>query len=127
VDVRIRVLGCARRPDRADHGSLADALTARHRRRPEMDERDRIAVRRLDRDGEAVRGHRAHERDHACTWGNDLLAGLTGDVDATVLPGSVRVAAVSELLQDGPGRGPRPRTGGGGENEKGEYDEGCSQ
>jgi hypothetical protein len=59
--------------------------------------------------------------------GGDRLAGHAGDVDATVLPGGVRVAAVSELFQDGAGRGPRPRAGGRRENEEGEHDEGCSQ
>jgi hypothetical protein len=121
------VLGSARRPDRADHCALLYALTACHRRRAEVDERDRVAFGRLDRNGEAVRRHRADERDHSPTRGDDGLAGLTGDVDAAVLPGGVRVSAVSELGQDGAWGRPRPRARGGGNDEKGDYDEGCSQ
>jgi hypothetical protein len=127
VDVRTCMLGRARGADRADHRSLVDTRAARHRRRSEVDERDRVAVRRLDRDGKAVRGHRAHERDQACARGSDRLALLAGDVEAAVLPGGVRVAAVSELLQDRPGCRPGPRARGGSENEEDENHESCSQ
>ena len=98
VDVTLRVRGRAdaevdeRVPSRrADPRSLADVCIAGHRDRSEVQQRRRVAERRLDRDRLAAARDRADERDSAGGRRSHGRPVGRGDVDAPVLTGRVRV------------------------------------
>jgi hypothetical protein len=63
VDERHGQLGLAARADRAYDLALRDGVAAADGVRPEVHERDRVAVRRRDRQRLAAAGHRAGEGD----------------------------------------------------------------
>jgi hypothetical protein len=119
--------GGAGRADGADGLSLGDPGSAVHGDRPEVDERDGVAVGRLDREAEAVRGHGAGERHRSGVRGDHRRSGGPADVDAAVLAGRVRITPELECLQDRTGRGPRPPVRGRCEHEEGDGDADRSQ
>ena len=121
VDVGLRQLGVATRPDGADDSPLRERSTLLDRDRAEVRERDGIAVERRDRDALAGRRNGAGEGDDARRGREDRRPCLAADVDAAVLPGRVRVRGVErERLQHRAVDRPRPRLRGGHENECGE-------
>jgi hypothetical protein len=70
-----------------------------------------------DRDGVAVRRHRAGERDRAGCWSEHRLARLAGDVDTSMLTCGIRVGAEDERPQNRPAERPAPGEAGGRERE----------
>ena len=101
----------AARPDRADRRALGHGRVLRDGDRPEMRERDRIPVGRLNRHRFAARGHRAGEADGAARGCDDGCPGGSADVDAAVLAARIRVRWVErEPLQHGSVHGPGPRS-----------------
>jgi hypothetical protein len=109
VHVRLGEVDGAARPDRAHHRPLRDRRPARDADRAEMDERRRVAGRRLDRDGLPAgrnRPGKGHDTFRRC---DDVRARRTAEVDASVLPGGVRMRTVKRKRpQHGPVDGPRP-------------------
>jgi hypothetical protein len=96
MDVRNCVLGLTGRAWIGDRSSLRDRRTFADAQRPEMREGDPVSVTRGDRHGEAVRGNRACERHVARRGGADRVRIAERDVDPTVLPGGIRIAADRE-------------------------------
>jgi hypothetical protein len=96
VDVRDVVLGCPGRAGLGERVALDDGVSGRHEQRSEMRQRDLEAVRRLDRDGEAVRRDPPRKRD-LTRGGSAYDASVAeGDVHAAVLAPGVRVVADGE-------------------------------
>ena len=110
VNVRAVQLGRAARADRADVVQLGHGRALDDADRPQMRERDGVAVRGLDRDRLAVRGHGPGEAHRAGRRRDHGLARRAGaQVDAAVLVRGVRVRlVVDERLQDRPLHGPAP-------------------
>jgi hypothetical protein len=96
MDVGLGVLGGAARPDRPEGRALRDGLLGSHAERAEVDERDRVAVGRLHRDGSASAGNRAGEADDSCRRREDGRTRRSCDVDAAVLPAGVGIVSEDE-------------------------------
>ena len=112
VDVRDRELRDAARADGADDHALRDDGVPRDHDRAEMRQRDGEPVRRVDRDRQPARRHRACERDDAARRSEDGRARRSPDVDATVLAARVRVRGIEgESLEHRPGDRPGPCAG----------------
>jgi hypothetical protein len=94
VHVRIGQVDDAARTDRPHHGRFSHEGAARHSDRPEMDERDRVPGRRLDRDGLAAGRHRPGKRNHSLRRGEHRAAARRAKVDTAVLATGVRVGVV---------------------------------
>jgi hypothetical protein len=101
----LRLAGVA---EGADGLALRDDRAARYGERRQVQQRDRIAVGRLDRHRTAVHRQRAREANDAGGGGGDCLPGRTADVDAAVMTGLVLASAVRERPQHGPRCGPAP-------------------
>ena len=109
MDVGHRQLVVARRTNRADDLPFRDGLSTPNRVRAQVHERDRVPVRRLDRDGLALVRDSSGEGDRPRGRRGDLDPRWRSDVDATVLPGVVRMALVErEKRQHRPVDGPAP-------------------
>jgi len=112
VDVGHRLLRLAARADRADDLAFRHGVAAPDRVRAEVHERDRVAVRRRDRQRLAADRHRPGEGDRA---GDRRLHPGTArrpDVDPAVLSRGVRVLAVErEERQHRAVHGPAPSQG----------------
>ncbi len=93
VDVGLGALGIAARPDRPDDFAFVDGSPPTDRDRSQMNERDRVAVLRADREAAAFTGNLAGERDDPGHRSAHLRARRRADVDPPVLPASVRVFA----------------------------------
>jgi hypothetical protein len=105
-----------------------DRLALRHNRAPadeeraEMQERDGVAVGRLNGDREPVRRDLADERHRSCGRRYHRVTERPLDVDPTMLAREERVLLVKrELLQHRPWNRPRPRAGRGGHRERQEH------
>jgi hypothetical protein len=96
VDVRLGVLWLARPTDRSDAVALDDRLAARDGNGAEVDERDRVAVGRLDRHGAAAAGHGARERDRAGRRGPNEPACRRSHVDAAMLLSRIGIVPEDE-------------------------------
>lgn len=83
--------------DLGDNRSFSDGVAARHRGRAELEQGDREAVGRLDRQRASAARHRTGERDDPTRGRVHRLAARGTDVDAPVLAAGVRV------LRDGEG------------------------
>jgi hypothetical protein len=104
---RIRRLGG--RAHRADRGAFGDDRAARHRDRSEVDQRDRVAVGRRDRDDAPAVRHRPRKGDRTACGRQSRLADRAPDVDAAMLPAGVRMRRVEgEGTEHGPAGRPRP-------------------
>jgi hypothetical protein len=116
VNVRLVVLDVAARTEYSDLLALGNRGAARDPERPEVKERERVAVTRLDRDRAAVLRQRTGEADHARRRREDGLLCGAADVDPAMLACLVLVRVHDERTQDvtgrGPGPGPRRRRGG---------------
>jgi hypothetical protein len=73
-----------------------------------MDERDRVAVGRANRQAETLAGQPARVGDDSGGRGANVAAGRSADVDAPVLAAGIRVVLCDERPQDGSVDGPRP-------------------
>jgi hypothetical protein len=118
MDIRLRDLRVAARADGAECVALCDNGVLPDGDRAEMRQGDGVAVRRLDRDA-LTRGGNGAGEGHGSGHGRDHgRAGVGSDIHAPVLPRSVRMRVIEdERLQDAPTRGPRPRAGGGSEQQ----------
>jgi hypothetical protein len=102
VHVGLLHLRLAARADGADGVALGHLDPLAHCQRAEVDEGRRVAVGGLDGDGEAVPGHAAREGDSARRRRRHRRARLAGDVDASMLPGRVRIGPEEERSQQAP-------------------------
>jgi hypothetical protein len=112
VDVRRRQLRVPRRADRAYDRAFGHGRPAFHLERPEVEQRDRLRRRRLDRDRPAASRNRPRERDDALGRGENRGSQSGRHVDAPMLPAGVRLSAIEvepaqDLTVDRPG--PRAR------------------
>jgi hypothetical protein len=105
-----------------------DRLALRHDRAPadqeraEMQERDGVAVSRLNGDRESVRRNLADERHRSGGRRDHRVTERPLDVDPTMLAREERVVLVKcEPLQHRPRNRPRPRAGHGGHRERQEH------
>jgi hypothetical protein len=111
-------------PGRADLRSLADVCTAGHRDRPEVQQRRRVAERRLDRDRLAAARNCADERDGPGGRRSHRDPSGRGDLDPPVLTGRVRVVLVErEAAYDRPVDRPGPGARRAGHRESAKQDE----
>ncbi len=94
IDVGHGQLGLAAGADRADHLALRDGVAASDRVGPEVHERDRVAVRRRDRQRLAADRHGSGEGDRAGDRRLHPGTARRADVDSAVLSGGVRVLPV---------------------------------
>ncbi len=111
MDVRRRDLGIAAGADRPDRVVFGDRRSLRDGDRAEVGERDGVAV--GSEDGHALAGGRNRPGEgHGTTLRrNNGGALVTGDVDATVLSGGIRMRRIEGIrLNDDAGSGPGPRT-----------------
>jgi len=95
-------------PDLADDLALGQGGAARDCDSAELEQRDGVAVGRLDRHGAAAGGDRAGERHGSGGGRANRLADRSADVDAAMLAGLVLVARERERPQDGPVGRPGP-------------------
>jgi hypothetical protein len=113
VHERLRHFGLPRRTDRRDAFALSDRRPLGSRDRAQVRQRDRQPVGRRDRETLARDRHRARERHGAGRRRDNGGALIGADVDASVLPGGVRVCRVEhEHLQHRTVHRPGPGTGG---------------
>jgi hypothetical protein len=108
VDVRLGRRRVGARPDRPDRVALGDHPALVDERRAELRQRDRIAVRRPDRDHPPVAGHRARERHDAAGRRPHRRAHVAADVDAAMLPGRVGIRPEGEGSQERSVQRPSP-------------------
>jgi hypothetical protein len=122
MDVRLRHLGVAARADRSDAVALRDRCAARDRDRAEVGQRHGVPVSGRDRHALPRRRNGARERDRSGRWRRHRRAGITADVEPTVLSRGIRMRRIEEEgLQDGAGGGPRPGLACGREQERDDY------
>ncbi len=117
MDVRLLVLGNARRACLCKRRSLGDAVAAPDEKLPEMGHGDLVCV-DLDRDGEPVRRDLSGEGDLTGDRRADRAICFESDVDTAVLSAGVRIVAERELAKDAALRRPRPCLGARGERER---------
>ena len=103
-----RVLDLARRPDATDHRAFGHVGARRYADRAEMEECDRVAVAGNDRQRPAAAGNRSGELDDAGRRGHDRRPPGRPEIDATMLPGGVRIASVGKCFEHRPVHGPGP-------------------
>lgn len=121
VDVGLRHLGRAARPDRAHGRALGDGVALGDGDRAEVEQRDGVAVGGLERDRLAVRRQRARVADRPRGRRAHGPARIARDVDPAVLAARVRIGHDREAAEHdsvaGPGPGIRRRRG----RERGEH------
>jgi hypothetical protein len=118
VDVGLCQLRLAARADRSNDFALRHRVATPHRVRPEVYERDRVAVRRRDRQRLATDGHGPREGDRAGDRCPHPGTGWRANVDSAVLPGGVRVLTVErEECEHRAVHGPAPAQGGRGDDQ----------
>jgi hypothetical protein len=82
--------------DAAHHGALLHGLALSDEELAELEQRDGVAVRRLERDRLSAARHGPGERDRSRSRGAHVGSELAADVDAAVLATGVRVVAEQE-------------------------------
>jgi hypothetical protein len=109
IDVRLGQLDIAARPDRSNGIAFSDLDALLDPVGAEMNERDRVAVLRLNRHGLATFRHRPGEGHDPSRGSAHGRSRRRADVDPPVLARRVRVVAVEgEPAQDRPVDGPSP-------------------
>jgi len=108
MHIRDSVLGHPARADRANRAALGDSRPPPDGQGAEMEQRDGVAVRRLDRDRPPAGRHGAGERHDATRRRHNRGTGSRADVDAAVEPVRIRIGPEAELLQDRPLHRPGP-------------------
>jgi hypothetical protein len=112
IDVGLRQVDHAARPDGPDDRAFRHERPAHDPDRPEVDERGCVAGRRLDRHRLAPVRHRASERDHSALRGVYWAAARSAQIDAAMLAARVRVRVVEHKRpQHRTVDGPRPGAG----------------
>jgi hypothetical protein len=96
MDVRRRGFWLSARPNRPDDRAFRNPRAARYSDRPQLDERDRVPLRRLDRHAFATRRHRSGKADRPTRGGAHRRSQGRSNVDAAVLPAGVGVIAELE-------------------------------
>jgi hypothetical protein len=96
MDVWLGVLRDAARADRPERRALRDDRLGDHLERAEVDERYRVAVRRLHGHGSTSAGNRAGEADDSCGRREYRRAFLSGDVHAAMLSAGVGIVSEDE-------------------------------
>jgi hypothetical protein len=96
MDVRPGDSRLPARPDRPDDPAFRNGRPARHADRSQLDERDRVPVRRLNRHAFATRRHRPGKADRPTRGRSHRRSQGRADVDAAVLPAGVGVVAQLE-------------------------------
>jgi hypothetical protein len=109
VDVGLGPFGLAASAGDADGVALGNGGAPSDLDRAEMRERDGEAVPGQDRQGDAVGGDRAGERDDTRGRRAHELTGASPDVDAAVLAGGIGVRAVGVGSKHGAAERPAPR------------------
>lgn len=94
--MRLEELGLTARSDDPDDVSLGDLLIPSHTHGPELQERDRVAVRRPDGDRAAARRHGAGKGDPSAGRRDYRRAHRSSDVDSAMLAPGVRIPAEVE-------------------------------
>ena len=110
--------------DSAHGRPFGDLVAAHHADRAELQQRDRVAVGRLDRDRTTAAGDRADERDGAGSRRAHDSPKVGADVQATVLTAGVDVVAERERAQDRPVARPCPSACGWRDGERRQDDRG---
>jgi hypothetical protein len=110
VDVGLRQVDHAARPDRPDDRAFSHERPAHHCDRPEVDERGGVAERRLDRQRLTPGRHRSRERNDSLRRGEHRAAARSAEIDAAMLAARIRVRVVERKRPqhrtvDGPGPG----------------------
>jgi hypothetical protein len=100
VNIRHGQLHNAARPDGSDEVALRDGRPAPHGGRAEMQERDRVAVLRLERNGSAAHGDGADEGDDSGRRGEHGCARWSADVDPAMLARRIRIVSEQERPQN---------------------------
>ena len=108
VHVRDGLLGHPARARRTNRVTLGDGRPAPDGHGAEMQHRDGVPVRRLDRDCPAAGRHGSGERDDAASRRDDRGTSSRADVDPTVETARVRIGAEAERVQNRPLHGPGP-------------------
>jgi len=108
VHVRKGLLRHSARSDRGNRVALGDGRPARDGDGAEMEQRDGIAVGRLDRDRPPARRHGPGERHDPARRRDDPGTGLRADVDSAVETARVRIGAEAECMQNRPLYRPGP-------------------
>jgi hypothetical protein len=122
LHVRDRVGRHAARADDPDRLALRHNRAPADQERAEVQERDGVAVGRLNGDREPVRRDLADERHRSGGRRDHRVTERPLDVDPTMLAREERVLLVKrEALQHRPGKRPRPRAGRGGHRERQEH------
>jgi hypothetical protein len=108
-EVHGRIGRVGRWPDRSDRRTLGDDGTAGDGDRAEVNERDRVAVRRRDRHGPAAVRDGAREGDGSARGRHDVVADRPAHVDASVLAARIRLCRIEdERAEQRARRRPRP-------------------
>jgi hypothetical protein len=119
MDVRVGRHGIDADADGAHDRTLGHGVVARDRSGGQLEQRHRVAVRRLDGDGAPAGGEGADEGDRAGRRSQHGRTDVGPDVDAAMLAARVRVGAEDERPQHGAGHRPGPggRAGAGGQRQ----------
>jgi hypothetical protein len=108
VDVGLGAFGLPAWPDRADDFALCDSSPRSDRDRSQVNQGDRVAVLRADRQAAPLTGNLARERDDPGHRSAHVCARRRADVDSAVLPASVRVVTGDEGPEHGAVDRPAP-------------------
>ena len=108
MEVRLRVLCDAARPDRPHDAALGDGDAAGHAEGTEVNERNGVAVGSGDRDRPAAARDGASEGDHSPGGRANGRSCGRCEIHAAVMPGSVDVFPQRERFQNRPVHGPGP-------------------
>jgi hypothetical protein len=111
VDVGLDAFDVSARPDRPDDVALGDQGSVRDRDRPQVDERDGVAVGGPHGEAEPLMRQLPHKRHDPVRRGAHVRPRRGADVDAAVLASRVRIASVDERPQHRSVDGPSPRRG----------------
>jgi hypothetical protein len=111
MHIRNRVLGYPARANRTNRVALGDGRPAPDGYGAKMEQRDGVAVSRLDRDRPPAGRNGPGERDEAARRRDNLGTVRPADVDPAVETGGVRIGAEFERLQNRPLHRPGPPLG----------------
>jgi len=108
VDVGLGAFGLAARPDRANDFALCDGSPDSDCDRTQVNQGDRVAVLRADRQAAALTGNLTGERDDPGHRSAHVCPRRRADIDPSVLPASVRIVAGDEGPEHGAVDRPAP-------------------
>jgi hypothetical protein len=111
VDVRLARDRVDALTDGADGRALGNRVSAPDGDLAQLEQRDRVAVSRSDRQRPSAARDRADERDGPFARRTNSLTGRRGDVDAAVLAAGVRIGTERERTQHAAVDRPRPGRG----------------